>query len=242
MRKWCVAVVVWLGFAAAAAASDWGYTGAEGPEHWGELAPEFATCETGRLQSPFDIRADITADLSPIVFNYGRVALYVENTGHTLQVNTASENRIEVDRVSYELLQFHFHTPSEHLIAGERFPMALHLVHRSAEGAYAVVGVMLDYGDENPAIAALWTAASPEPGESRADGLADLNDLLPVDRRYYRFMGSLTTPPCTEGINWHMMAEPVTVSRAQVAAFQAIFPMNARPLQPENNRLVVSAR
>jgi len=227
--------------ALAAKAAEWKYTGTNGPENWGNLDNKNHACSAGKLQSPFDIKADIDAKLLPIDFTYGALPISVVNNGHTLQVNTIdNSNKIEVSGHTFALKQFHFHTPSEYTIDGKEFPMELHFVHASDEGNFAVIGVMMEEGEANPTIDALWESAPAEKGEKTTEGAKfDLVSLLPEQHNYLRFMGSLTTPPCTEGINWHMLQTPITVSKAQIEKFKTIFPHNARPLQPENNRLVV---
>ena len=245
MNKLISPAVVAVGLIAAAQmsqAAEWSYEGEHGPEHWGSISEEYATCGSGQMQSPFDISSGIHAALAPINFQYGEVPITVTNNGHSLQVNVPDGNSMEVDGKTYKLLQFHFHTPSEHAIDGKRFPMVMHMVHQADDGSYAVVGVMMEEGEANAEIAALWDVAPATPGEASADGTVDVPGLLPEDGHYMRFMGSLTTPPCTEGINWHMMSTPITVSAEQIAQFAAIFPMDARPLQPENHRLVVLGR
>lgn len=235
------AIITSLAFAANAA--EWGYKGAHGPENWADLDEKNHACSTGRLQSPFDIKADIEAQLHPINFTYGALPVGVVNNGHTLQVNTIDDtNKIEVSGQAFTLKQFHFHTPSEYTIDGKKFPMELHFVHASDDGNFAVVGVMLEEGKANPTIDALWKSAPATKGEKTTAGAEfELATLLPENRKYLRFMGSLTTPPCTEGIHWHMLQTPITLSKAQIETFQSIFPHNnARPLQPENNRLVVN--
>jgi carbonic anhydrase len=149
-------------------------------------------------------------------------------------VKVQSESYLRIGQERYKLVQFHFHTPSEHRLHGEQFPMELHFVHRNALGELAVVGVFLREGAANPLIQQIWDAVSSEAG-----GQIDPEDLLPQNREYYRYAGSLTTPPCTEGVRWHVLTEPVELSAAQVDEFRAIFPLNARPIQPLNGRPVL---
>jgi carbonic anhydrase len=219
---------------------NWTYEGDNGAENWAELSDSFATCATGRLQSPFNIEADITADLADLGLNYNPVAMNVINNGHTIQVDQAGAGQLVVDGKTYDLLQFHFHAGSEYTISGKDYPLEVHLVHASADGALAVVGVMFEEGAANDELGNIWANMPAEKGGNLVDGqMVDVANLLPSDHKYFRFMGSLTTPPCTEGVNWHMMATPITASADQIEAFKAIYPMNARPLQDENNRLVV---
>ena len=218
----------------------WGYEGETGPEYWGTLSEDYATCDEGHFQSPFDLRPDVTADLPAFEFSYGEAPVAVTNNGHTLQVNVPEGHAMTVDGVTYNLLQLHFHTPSEYTIKGRTFPMSMHLVHATDAGEYGVVGVMLEIDEAHPTIERLWEVAPTSKGTVSSDETFEIATLLPANGDYMRFMGSLTTPPCTEGINWHMMTTPITISAEQVAAFEAIFPMNARPLQDENLRLVVT--
>ncbi len=218
----------------------WAYTGENGADQWGELSEAFSTCATGRLQSPFDIEADISAFLPALELNYQPVDMKVINNGHTIQVDLAGSGQMTVDGKSYNLLQFHFHAGSEYTINGKSYPLEVHLVHASDAGDLAVIGVMFEEGAANAELAEIWSEMPETKGDREVEGArVDVRKLLPVDRKYYRFMGSLTTPPCSEGVNWHMMRTPITASAEQIAAFKAIYPMNARPLQDENNRLVV---
>ncbi len=220
----------------------WSYEGHNGPEHWAGLSDKFAMCGEGRLQSPFDIVPDIAALLPELTFDYAPAPLSVLNNGHTIQVNYSGESALEVGGARYRLLQFHFHSPSEYSIARQFFPMVAHLVHAAEDGTLAVVGVMISEGDANSEIAKIWDAI-PASGETNtvAGATVDASAILPGStERYLRFMGSLTTPPCSEGVHWHMLSEPITMSAEQIAAFRAIYDGNARPIQDENNRLVVA--
>ena len=217
----------------------WSYAGAGGPEHWGSLKPEFAKCATGARQSPIDIRGGIGLDLEPIKFDYRPTGFRVVDNGHTVQVDLGSGNSIEVMGRRYDLVQFHYHRPSEERIDGRQFDMVLHLVHRDPEGRLAVVAVLLERGAANPQVQAVWNNLPLEKGEEFiAPTPLDLNALLPQDRRYYTYMGSLTTPPCSEGVLWMVMQQPVPVSAEQVSVFARLYPMNARPIQQASGRLI----
>jgi carbonic anhydrase/nucleoid-associated protein YgaU len=216
----------------------WGYSGEIGPEFWGSLSEEFALCSSGTSQSPIDI-SGVTPSSGGITFNYQPTSLgSVVNNGHTIQVNYDPGSSIEVDGVQYDLFQFHFHTPSENTQDGAAAPMEVHLVHRSAEGTLAVVGVWIDAGEENPVLAQFWDSIPAEEGEVAMEGSLNVADLVPVEPSYYAFSGSLTTPPCTEGVNWFMVDQRITASQAQIDAFTAIIGENARPVQPLNDRLI----
>jgi carbonic anhydrase len=233
-------VLMTLALATGAWAADcsFSYEGATGPEHWAEIcAPKNYICVAGTRQSPIDVPAAPEGGLPHLVFDYRPTALVAENNGHTIEVKVQSESYLRIGQERYQLVQFHFHTPSEHRLHGEQFPMELHFVHRNVLGELAVVGVFLREGAANPLIQQIWDAVSSEAG-----GQIDPEDLLPRNREYYRYAGSLTTPPCTEGVRWHVLAEPVDLSAAQVDEFRAIFPLNARPLQPLNGRPVLENR
>jgi carbonic anhydrase len=221
----------------------WGYSGDGGPENWWRLKPEFARCAEGARQSPINIRGGIQLDLEPIRFEYRASAFSVIDNGHTVQVTTSPGNTLSVMGRRYELIQFHFHRPAEERVDGRVFDMVAHLVHRDPDGRLAVVAVLLDRGQPNPVIQSVWNSLPLERNEALA-GTApiELEQLLPVNRGYYTYMGSLTTPPCSEGVLWLVMKEPVTLSTEQIAIFSRLYPMNARPLQPIGDRLVKESK
>ncbi|MEO8123021.1 MAG: carbonic anhydrase family protein [Burkholderiales bacterium] len=224
---------------AAGDVAHWGYEGAGGPEHWAELKPEFAACARGSRQSPIDIRDGIKVDLEPVAFDYRAIGFRVIDTGRTVQVDVDPGNTIEVLGRRYELQQFHFHNPSEERIEGRQFAMVAHLVHKSADGRLAVVAVLLEPGSANAIVQAAWNNLPLEKGEPVvARGNLQLAALLPEDRAYYTYMGSLTTPPCSEGVLWMVMRQPVTVSADQIAIFARLYPMNARPVQQVAGRRI----
>lgn len=224
----------------------WGYEGEAGPQAWGNLKPEFKTCANGKRQSPIHIEESMTLQgpAEPIQFNYQPSNGTVVNNGHTIQVDVYGENSIAVRGSTYKLLQFHFHNPSEERINYKAYSMVAHLVHRNLEGQLAVVGVLLDPGALNSLINKVWTYMPLDSGDSvrMPAGLVDLNELLPKDQRYYQFMGSLTTPPCSEGVLWMVLKQPVTLSREQIKLFGQLFPNNARPVQPVNGRPIRDAQ
>jgi carbonic anhydrase len=217
----------------------WSYDGSAGPEAWARLNPEFAKCSSGQRQSPIDIRGGIKVDLDPVQFDYKPVAFGVVDNGHTVQVNLGQGNAIEVQGRRYELVQFHFHRPSEERIDGRQFDMVAHLVHKDPEGRLAVVAVLLDRGSAHAVVQQVWNNLPLEKGEQLdARTPIDLSALLPADRRYYTYMGSLTTPPCSEGVLWMVMQQPVTISQSQINIFAKLYPMNARPIQSAAGRLI----
>jgi carbonic anhydrase len=215
--------------------APWSYEGETGPEAWG------ATCETGAMQSPVNLADAVREPLPGPTFRYGPAPLEVVNLGHTLQVNYAPGNTLALGNEVYQLLQYHFHTPAEHLLRGRDFPMALHLVHRNAAGQLAVVGVLIEEGTESAALRPLFADLPATEGQVRRDPAALLNPaaLLPRDQTNFRYPGSLTTPPCTEGVQWIVMAEPIEMSRAQIAAIRNIIHTTNRPVQPLGERTIL---
>lgn len=217
----------------------WSYGGETGPAAWGGLKPEFATCGNGTRQSPIDIRGGIAVELEPVLFDYRASPFTVLDNGHTVQANVGAGNSIVVGGRRFELVQFHFHRPSEERINGRQYDMSVHLVHKDAEGRLAVVGLLLERGAPQPVVQRVWNDLPLEKGyEQPAVQPIDLNALLPPDRGYYTYMGSLTTPPCNEGVLWMVMRQPVPVSQAQIDIFSRLYPMNARPVQAASGRLI----
>lgn len=221
-------------------APHWSYEGETGPAAWGKLEKDFSTCSIGKVQSPIDIstaKAGKT-NLGPIAFAYKTSALKIIDNGHTIQVNVDGGSSISIGGQTYELKQFHFHRPSEEKIDGKSYEMVAHMVHKSAEGKLAVVGVLFTQGTESAFLQKIWDNLPTETGKEITVAGTTFNpiDLLPAKRSYYNFSGSLTTPPCSEGVNWFVLNTPVEVSRAQYARFGAMYPMNARPTQQINGR------
>ena len=220
-------------------AAHWGYEGEGGPASWGAMKPEFAKCASGTRQSPIDIREGIKVQLDLVPFDYKPSAFRVIDNGHTVQVNVAPGNSIEVMGRRYELAQFHFHRPSEERIDGRQFDMVVHLVHKDPEGRLAVVAVLLERGSAQPVVQKVWNNLPLEKGEEvPARDTLDLAALLPSERSYFTYMGSLTTPPCSEGVLWMVMKQPVTISPEQIGIFARLYPMNARPIQSAAGRLI----
>lgn len=224
----------------------WSYAGENGPQAWGKLKPDFNACALGKRQSPINIEESGTLQgpAEPLKFNYQPSSGSVVNNGHTIQVDLYGDNALTVRDSSYKLLQFHFHHPSEEQVNYRGFAMVAHLVHRNAEGQLAVVSVLLEPGAANPLINKVWTYMPLDTADRvrMPTGLIDMNELLPKDQRYYQFMGSLTTPPCTEGVLWLVLKQPTTVSREQIKLFSQLFPNNARPVQAVNGRAVRDAQ
>jgi carbonic anhydrase len=222
----------------------WGYAGNTGPEHWGDLSPEYALAKTGKAQSPIDIRDATTAHLPGIRFDYHPATINLVYNGHTIEEKEEDQaSSIEIDGVKYTLEQFHFHAPSEHTISGGHTEMEMHLVHKSASGAVAVVGVLVQAGAENRAFAPVWDNLPTAANKSRRSAVTvDVDELLPSgNRAYYRYMGSFTTPPCTEDVLWLILQQPVELSAAQIAKFKAVIQGNNRPVQPRTGRALQRA-
>ncbi|MDM4766322.1 carbonic anhydrase family protein [Pelomonas sp. SE-A7] len=221
----------------------WGYAGDLGPGHWAELGPEYKQCAVGTRQSPIDIRDGIKVAMEPVKFDYKPGSYSVQDNGHTIQVGVAAGQTIEVMGKRYELQQLHFHRPAEERINGRSFEMSAHLVHKDAQGKLAVVAVLFDRGADDappqPAVQSIWASIPLEKHESLAGPAPlDLGQLLPADRGYYTYMGSLTTPPCSEGVLWMVMRQPVLLTAGQLDVFARLYPMNARPVQAGSGRLI----
>jgi carbonic anhydrase len=241
-----LSIAATIGYVAAAQAEGkhWTYSGHEGPAEWGALSPEFAACKLGKHQSPIDIRGAKTAALPPIKFDYKPSPLKVIDNGHTIQVNYAPGSSIDVGGARYELVQFHFHKPSEEKVDGKSHAMVAHLVHRNADGKLAVVAVLLDKGGVSELIDSIWKNV-PKEKESEAlveNVTVDATKLLPDNKGYYTFQGSLTTPPCSEKVTWLVLKTPVKIADSEIAAFGKIYPMNARPTQALNGRTIQATK
>ena len=224
----------------------WSYEGEAGPEKWGSLDPGFAKCADGREQSPIDIElANVKVDktVENPTINYQPAPMTVMNNGHTIQINDPSgTNSIILDGKEYKLVQMHFHKPSENQINGQNFMMEVHLVHKNSEGGLAVIGLLIKEGKENQQLAEIWEKLPKKVTKEdvKLANPVDLINLLPADKKSFRYNGSLTTPPCTEGVKWTVFETPIEMSKEQIAKFGAIFHENNRPVQPLNDRQVVS--
>ena len=219
--------------------AHWGYDGKNGAQAWGDMEPGFSVCKLGKLQSPIDIKDKDAkkAPIPPIKFSYTAGAGEIVNNGHTIQVNTAAGGMVGLADGDYKLLQFHFHTPSEEKVNGKPYSMVAHLVHKSDAGKLAVVAVLLKEGKENAALKPVFDNMPAKSGATTAlKAPLNLADILPADRGYYRFKGSLTTPPCSEEVSWQVLKQPVEISKGQLDAFRKLYKMNARPVQPVNGR------
>jgi carbonic anhydrase len=248
----CHAVIIGCALALAAATAEqeqhpahtWDYSQSHGPAHWAEVGPEFAPCANGHHQSPIDIRNPQRADLPPIQFDYKPSPLDIIDNGHTIMINYAPGSFISVGGKQYELKQFHFHRPSEERINGKAYEMTVHLVHADQQGKLAVVAILLQKGDDNALVHELWDDLPKEKDkEEHFNNIQiDLARLLPADRGYYTFDGSLTTPPCSEGVTWYVLKHPVTVTVAEIEQFSKLYRDNARPTQPLYDRVVLESK
>ena len=231
-----------------AAEAGWSYTGATGPAKWSTLSKEFKACKSGEEsnQSPIDIQ-DAKArkgDLPGLLFNYRPVSTKIVDNGHTIAVNYAPGSFVSIEGKRYELTEIHFHKPAEEKIDGKGHDMDAQLVHKGPDGKPMVLAILLDAGKENKFIKSLWDNLPKEKGKDVTNDAVKINavDLLPNDKGYYSYAGSLTTPPCSENVTWYVLKSPVQVSADQIARFGRIYPNNARPIQPFNDRDVMGTR
>lgn len=226
--------------AAQQAGAKWSYEGKTGPLNWGHLDPAYRACSEGKEQSPIDIRgAHLNKNLQPIEFHYVSGGMTLFNNNHTVQVTPAAGSYIVVGGVRYDLVQFHFHHPGEEAVKGKLPDMSLHLVHKSADGKFAVVAVRLNEGNANAVLAGLW------PHLPKTDGATDKMSesmspagLLPAERGYWTYEGSLSAPPCTEGVRWFVFEQQVEISREQLRSFAALFKVNSRLMQATHGRRI----
>jgi carbonic anhydrase len=223
-------------------AAEFGYEGANGPEKWGDLDAASKVCSAGTQQSPIDITGAIKSQLPPLQIAWKKGADTIVNNGHTVQVNVPDGSTLTVAGEKYTLLQFHFHRPSEHLIGGKNFPMEVHFVHRNAAGGLAVVGTMMTAGKANAEFKKVVATMPAKEGPAvKADASIDPGGMLPAKRSYYRYSGSLTTPPCSETVNWLLLTEPLQVGGAEIDGFGKLFAGNARPVQKPNRRFILQS-
>ena len=237
--------------APAAGDPEWHYEGANGPAQWGRLSPKFAACSDGRSQSPIDIANTTRGATTALRTQFAPAELRIAhhdhiadgiNNGHTIQINYAGADALTLGDASYQLAQYHFHSPSEHTVAGKHFPMEMHMVHKSADSRLAVVAVFIAEGRHNKAFDPVWANLPAQKGiETHLSAVkVDVDQLIPAARTSYRYDGSLTTPPCSEGVRWIVMTTPIELSNEQVGAFTRLVKDNNRPVQPLNGRTVLT--
>ena len=223
--------------------SEWSYSGCTGPAHWGDLDPRYAMAKTGRCQSPIDLTGPYQPGVESVFFTYQAAPLSVTNNGHSIQVDCPQGSSITVGGYRFELVQYHFHTPSEHTVDGGFYEMELHLVHQDEKGRQAVVGVFLATGEVNETLQAVWDHMPETAGQTNTDDrLVDPSGLLPSDRQCVQYDGSLTTPPCSEDVAWIMMLNPITATYDQIEQCERVIGPNNRSVQPLNGRILRCGR
>jgi carbonic anhydrase len=225
--------------------TPWTYEGARGADHWSELDPAYAACNAGKEQSPIDIRNAEMAELPAIKFDYKSGPLkYLINNGYTIRVNyhdgPGSGNFLIVGGTRYQLTQFHFHRPSEEYVNGKPYEMVAHFMHQASDGKVVGVAVLLQAGHANSTVEKIWEHMPKTKGKEEEIPGVEINPagLVPHDTAYYMYMGSITAPPCTEGVTWIVLKVPMEISTEQIAAFDQLYPHDVRPLQPLNGRIV----
>jgi carbonic anhydrase len=220
----------------------WTYEGTTGPDKWGGLEDADKACSAGHQQSPVDISEPISARQPPLKIDWSKRPDTIVNNGHTIQLNLAAGDALNIGGRSFKLVQFHFHHPSEHLVDGKAFAMEAHFVHAAESGGLAVVGVLIIPGKANAVFNTIVSTMPTEEGPPvPADQNIDPNRLLPIQRAYYHYEGSLTTPPCSETVDWLVLAHPIEVAEADIARFAKLYPMNARPVQNRDRRFILTS-
>lgn len=221
--------------------SHWGYEGQEAPTNWGNLSPEFSTCGNGKNQSPINIEHVQKTHQSKLKLNFKSGKQEIINNGHTIQVNVSEGNTLELDNDVFTLQQFHFHSPSENEIKGKHFPMEVHFVYKDKDGAITVMALMFEQGKPNQQLEQAWQQMPTEVGKiDTLNNPVDIKALLPKKLDFYRFSGSLTTPPCTEGVRWIVLEHETNASNEQIQKFHSIMHHdNNRPVQPLNGRIII---
>ena len=216
----------------------WTYDGVTGPDHWALLGGASATCGSGQRQSPVDIAGTPKPQVSHIKLDYNSVSATIQNTGKTIRVAPQDGGNLIIDGVSYPLQYIEFHSPSEHSVNGHRSTLESQFIHQDKAGHTVIVSVLYDIGTADPMLGSLWTYLPTDPGQPLplSDLLINAQDLMPSTQDYYVYSGSMTTPPCTEGVTWMISSMPLSVSAEQADAFERLIGPNARPLQPQNGR------
>ena len=240
----CILLAPAIACAQESHAPHWSYEGNGDPKHWGSLDPAFATCKVGHNQSPINISHAKLADLPELKFAYEAVPLSMINNGHTIMINYAPGSTLTVGDKTYTLKQFHFHHPSEEHVNGKGFDMVAHLVHSDSDGHLAVVAILFKTGAPNPLLQTLWKNIPPELDKTIETSTVSVNveELLPTQRGYYTYSGSLTTPPCTEGVPWYVLKSTSSLSDEQLATITKLYPHDNRPTQKLNHREVLESK
>jgi carbonic anhydrase len=221
------------------APSHWGYEGQESAAHWGMLGPAYMACEAGSHQSPINVSMPRHAQQQErLVFQYQSGLVQALDNGHTIQVSVPPGNALHLNGRTYFLSQFHFHDPSEHHVDGRTYPMEIHLVHQNKKGHIVVLAAFIETGPTNQSLAELWTMLPTKAGEQGPEHTFNPRALLPPGTHHVSYHGSLTTPPCNEGVQWIVLRDPVTMSAQQVEQFVSVIGHNARPIQPLHERQI----
>jgi carbonic anhydrase len=235
-----VALCPLCSFNGSAEEAHWSYEGARGPKFWADIDPTNKACALGNGQSPINISDSIRARLTPLKVSWARRASTIQNNGHTIQVNVDESSKLAAPSGNFTLVQFHFHHPSEHQFNGKTFPMEAHFVHSNPSGSLAVIGVMMESGKANAVFKKIvMTMPATEGVPVKADTAINPNGLLPRKLAYYRYSGSLTTPPCAETVDWLVLTDSIQVGSEDIDAFAKLYEMNARPVQSTNRRFVL---
>jgi len=240
----CFALMASPAVAQDAKPPHWSYQGATDPSHWGSLGSAYAVCSTGHLQSPIDINGAKKTDLPPLKMNYSNAPLNIIDNGHSVQINYPEGSSLTVGDKTYTLKQFHFHHPAEEEIGGKKYDLVAHLVHADPDGHLAVIAVLFKRGAANSLLDTLWKSVPSEKEKATDVSSVTVNakDLLPANLGYYTFQGSLTSPPCSEGVTWYVLKSHETLSEDQLANFAKLYPHNARPIQPTNGRQILESK
>lgn len=222
--------------------SAWSYEGTKGPAAWGTLSTDYTACDAGQQQSPIDLSVAVTANVAPPMLDWQPFQpVSVAHDGHALAIAVPEgSGGMQMGQTRFELINLHFHTPSEHTVDGMPYPLEAHFVHRAADGRLAVLGVFFAEGDAHPILEQLWQVAPPQKGQAEPQMMLDVARLLPNGTSAFHYAGSLTTPPCSEIVSWTVLATPSTASARQLAAYAAVFGNNARPVQPRNRRFILA--
>ncbi len=223
-------------------APHWEYEGERGVTKWGEMDSRFQACAVGSEQSPINLTQSIRAKVDRLSIDWKPQAFDVINNGHTIQANVKDGSSLKIGKTKYDLKQFHFHTPSEHAFDGKRTAMEVHFVHAATDGRLAVIGALMTAGKKHHGFSEIMKVAPKKEGEAKLKTVVDATGFLPKTRDYYRYEGSLTTPPCSEIVDWNVFDKTIEVAAADIEAFKSIFPMNARPLQKLNRRYLLKGQ
>jgi len=229
----------------ALAEGEWSYSGSNGPANWHQLSGAYGKCSSGKQQSPINIEGTDAAIMHRLETDYSVAPIHLKNNRHSIQMSYPKGSLLKVGTKRFSLKQFQFHTPAEHTVSGNRHPLSIHFIHHAANGSSAVVAVFVKEGKENMAAQELYENLPLEADQviNKEKILINARDLMPSNKAYYRYMGSLTTPPCSEGVHWYVLKKPIEFSKEQIDFMRGLIGgNNARPLQKRNNRIILDAR